>query len=250
MKMSKLLMLTLALAAALGAQPAPPVSPKASETGAAFIPAAQLRAMLEAELLPRIHSGDGELELTLARELPSIPVPADKAAQVKILYHPTPLTPYFRVRFAIVSPGSPQSAAPVEATAYYTAKLYRPVWVLRSPAKRGDSLDRVDMEQERRDVLALATPLWKEGTASAKHCLNQPLATGTLLAERHVKATPVVLRGQIVQAQVQVRSLMVRVKAEALEDAAPGEPVRLRNVQTQREIKGIVVDEHTVKINL
>ena len=44
--------------------------------------------------------------------------------------------------------------------------------------------------------------------------------------------------------------LKVRGYDETLEDAAPGEPVRLRNIQTQREIRGIVVNEHIVKIKL
>ncbi len=249
MMTTRIFLFSLSLATLVVAQPVPLPAANTAEANQTFIPAVQLRAMLEAELLPRLNKGGGELELTLARELPLIPQPTDKAAHVQIIYHPTPLTPYFRVRFVIVARGQKPEAA-VEWTAYYTAKLYRQVWVLRSAGKRGDSLDRVDMEQERRDVLSNNTPLWLGEKPDTKFCLNQPLGTGALLAERHVKATPVILRGQIVHAEVQVRALMVRVKAEALEDAAPGEPVRLRNIQTQREIRGIVVNEHIVKIKL
>ena len=71
-----------------------------------------------------------------------------------------------------------------------------------------------------------------------------------MIYDRHVKLTPVVKRGQIVDAFVQVRSLTIRLKAEVLEDGAPGETVRMRNLQTKKEIRGVVINEKFIKVSL
>ena len=65
-----------------------------------------------------------------------------------------------------------------------------------------------------------------------------------------MKHTPVVFRGQVVDALIQIRALTVKLKVEVLQDGAPGDVVRMRNLQTRREIRGIVINEKNVKINL
>lgn len=233
MMILRIYLISLALAATLPAAttPAKPVSP--------------VGEMLEGELLTLLDPGAGLLELTPARALPKIDVPEKGALSVKILNHPGRPLPYFRVRFALLNDGKKIGEWP----AYYKAKLYRDVWVVRSPARRGESLDRVDMELERRDVINVRTPLWNGEKPDSKYCLMQPLGSGSLVYDRYVKHTPVVFRGQVVDAVIQIRALKIRLPVEVLQDGAPGDVVRMRNLQTRREIRGTVINEKYIKIN-
>ncbi len=211
------------------------------------LPASDLGKMLELELeallLPKKN---GELELIPTRPLPTISVPADKALQLRVLYHPGTPMAYMRVKFSLRTDDEQLG----EWTVYYRAKLYRDVWVARSPGQVKKPLDQVDLAKERRDVINVRQSLWQGKKTDSKFCLAQGVSSGSLIYDRHVKLTPVVKRGQIVDAFVQLRSLTIRLKAEVLEDGAPGETVRMRNLQTKKELRGTVINEKFIKVRL
>ncbi len=236
--MKRLTEILFALAAATTLMAAPKPEP---------LPASDLGKMLELELeallLPKKN---GELELIPTRPLPTISVPADKALQLRVLYHPGTPMAYMRVKFSLRTDDEQLG----EWTVYYRAKLYRDVWVARSPGQVKKPLDQVDLAKERRDVINVRQSLWQGKKTDSKFCLAQGVSSGSLIYDRHVKLTPVVKRGQIVDAFVQLRSLTIRLKAEVLEDGAPGETVRMRNLQTKKELRGTVINEKFIKVRL
>ncbi len=211
------------------------------------LPASDLGQMLELELeallLPKKN---GELDLIPTRPLPIISVPANKSLQLRVLYHPGTPMAYMRIRFSLRTDDGQLG----EWTVYYRAKLYRDVWVARSPGQAKKPLDQIDLAKERRDVINVRQSLWQGKKADSKFCLAQGVSSGSLVYDRHVKLTPVVKRGQIADAFVQVRSLTIRLKVEVLEDGAPGEIVRMRNLQTKKEIRGVVINEKFIKVRL
>ena len=210
------------------------------------LPAAELGKMLSAELRALLLPKDGgELELTPVRALPTIPVPADQALQLRVLYHPGAPMAYMRVKFALKADGKQLG----EWTVYYRVKLYRDVWVARSPGQVGKPLDQVDLIRERRDVINVRQPLWNGKKADSKACLARGVASGSLIYNRHVKLTPVVKRGQTADAFIRVRSLTVVLKVEVLEDGAPGEMVRMRNLKTKKELRGTVINEKFIRVS-
>ena len=230
------ILLTLTAAATLVAAPKPEP-----------LPASDLGKMLESELVALLlPKKNGELELIPTRPLPTISVPANKALQLRVLYHPGTPMAYMRIKFSLRSDGEQLG----EWTVYYRAKLYRNVWVARSPGQVKKPLNQVDLTKERRDVINVRQSLWQGKKADSTFCLAQGISSGSLIYDRHVKLTPVVKRGQVVDAFVQVRSLTIRLKAEALEDGAPGEIVRMRNLQTKKEIRGVVINEKFIKVSL
>ena len=212
MKYLARILLTLTAAATLAAAPKPEPLP-ASDLGK------MLESELKALLLPK---KSGELELVPTRPLPTISAPASKTLQLRVLYHPGTPMAYMRVKFSLHTEDEQLG----EWTVYYRAKLYQDVWVARSSSQSKKSLDQVDLAKERRDVINVRQLLW------------------------HVKLTPVVKRGQIADAFVQIRSLTVRLKVEVLEDGAPGETVRIRNLQTKKEIRGIVINEKFIRVSI
>ncbi|MDP7010417.1 MAG: flagellar basal body P-ring formation chaperone FlgA [Verrucomicrobiota bacterium] len=230
------ILLILAAAATLMAATKPQTLP-ASDLGK------MLELELEALLLPKKN---GELELIPTRPLPTISVPANKTVQLRVLYHPGTPMAYMRVKFSLRTDDEQLG----EWTVYYRAKLYRDVWVARSPGQTKKPLDQVDLAKERRDVINVRQALWQGKKADSTFCLAQGVSSGSLIYDRHVKFTPVVKRGQVASAFVQIRSLTIRLKVEVLEDGAPGETVRMRNLQTKKELRGTVINGKFIKVSL
>ena len=56
------------------------------------------------------------------------------------------------------------------------------------------------------------------------------------------------LRNQTVDAVLIHKSLVIRLRVQALEDGAPGEVIRLRNTSSAKEIRGTVVNSREVKV--
>ena len=109
------------------------------------LPASDLGKMLELELeallLPKKN---GELELIPTRPLPTISVLADKAVQLRVLYHPGTPMAHMRVKFSLRTDDDQLG----EWTVYYRAKLYRDVWVARSSGQAKKTLDQIDLAKE------------------------------------------------------------------------------------------------------
>jgi len=230
------ILLALTAAATLAAAPKPDP-----------LPASELGKMLEAELkVLLLPKKSGELELVPTRPLPTIAVPANKTLQLRVLYHPGTPMAYMRIKFSLHTEDEQLG----EWTVYYRAKLYQDVWIARSSSQAKKTLDQVDLAKERRDVINVRQLLWHGNKANSKFCLAQGISSGSLIYDRHIKLTPVVKRGQIADAFVQIRSLTVRLKVEVLEDGAPGEMVRIRNLQSKKEIRGVVINEKFIRVSL
>ena len=65
-----------------------------------------------------------------------------------------------------------------------------------------------------------------------------------------IRARPLVLRGQMVEAVFQDGTLGISLMVETLEDGTLGQTVRVRNPKTKRELFGKVENEKTIRITL
>jgi flagella basal body P-ring formation protein FlgA len=57
-------------------------------------------------------------------------------------------------------------------------------------------------------------------------------------------------RGQTIEARFQSGALAISMRVEVLEEGAPGQVVRVRNVRSQKEFRGKVQDENTILVSL
>jgi flagellar basal body P-ring formation protein FlgA len=128
------------------------------------------------------------------------------------------------------------------------AKIWRDVWVAKSPLRSGQLLADADIGRERRDVLGLRDLLPEEPRENLE--LVESVSAGTPLTSRSVRPKPVVHRGQMVDAQVQDGTLLISLRVEVLENGAPGQNIRVRNVQSRREFRGKVINEQTILVSL
>jgi flagellar basal body P-ring formation protein FlgA len=207
---------------------------------------ADLKEQLTAVLQRDYVKDKGELELRLTRPWLPMLVP-DESLTLKILDLPTTgITANCIVRFELNTQRERIGAwqAPVQA------RLWREVWVARTPVKSGTPFVEADLTRERRDVINLREALLPEHPPAAALEMADTLAAGAPVSSRSVRLRPIVHRGQVVDAQLLDGAMTISLKAEVLENGVPGQVVRARNLQTKREFKGKVHDDQRLQILL
>ena len=79
---------------------------------------------------------------------------------------------------------------------------------------------------------------------------RRALRAKAMLRTYDVEAQPVVQKGDVVTIIVESAALKVATVGEALENGAQGETIRVRNTESRREVRGVILDKKTVRIPL
>ncbi|HEY1790561.1 MAG TPA: flagellar basal body P-ring formation chaperone FlgA [Verrucomicrobiae bacterium] len=207
---------------------------------------ASLITLLTESLQKNYVKDRGDLELNLTQPWDATVVP-DEPLTVKVLELPTEgVTRSFIVRFQLCT------ATDIVGTWDVTlqAHIWRNVWVAHSDLLRGELLADADVMQDRRDILTAHEPLADFPQNDATLELADSVPADHILFARDLKLRAIIHRGQVADAVVQDGSLNVSAKVQALEDGAPGQLIRARNVVSQRDLTGKVLDDHTIEISL
>jgi len=186
----------------------------------------------------------GELELSFNRPWNNLPVP-DDVLTVKLKEMPTSgVSANFICRFELL--------AGTESVGVFQQPLQAKVWkevvVARSNLIRGQLLKDADVGPERRDLLTLRDYVTQIPADDPYIEFRENVPAGTPLTTRALRLRAIVKRGRVLDAVLQEESMTISVKAEALEDGVPGQPIRVRNVRSKREFRGKVQDEQTVMV--
>ncbi len=236
-------------AAAVPAQTVPTkLAAKATEPAAPvrMVEGDELLELLTAKLVPARKKEESDLLLEFAREWKPVPAPEGDLS-VNLVEQPTTgPNAYFLVRFELLADKKKVGAW----TVFLKGKMMRTVWVIRSAAQRGENLSKLDLAQERRDVMNLQGGFWSGPNEGPAQSLTQNLPAGAILFARHTQLMPVIRRGELVDAIISDKALLVRLKVEVLEDGAPGQLVRIRNNTTRKELRGKVINEGTIQVVL
>ena len=207
---------------------------------------ANLVALLTTSLQQDYVKDRGELEINLTQPWDAAVVP-DEPLTVKVLELPTEgVTRSFIVRFQLCT--ASEIAGTWDATVQ--AHIWRNVWVAHSDLLRGELLADADVVQDRRDILTAHEPLADFSPGDSTLELADSVHADTILFARDLKLRAIIHRGQVADAVVQDGTLNVTAKVQALEDGAPGQLIRARNVASQRDLTGKVLDDHTIEISL
>lgn len=205
----------------------------------------ELRTLLTESLNAGRNANGAEWELRITRPWTPVKVP-DELLTVEILEPAiNRMTPNSVLRFEMRAGrqliGSWQ--VPVQA------RLWREVVVAESPLQRGQLLADAPVTRVRRDVLTLRDPLYELPAVPTAYELTESVAMGTPLTLRALRLKPVVYRGQTVNAIMGDNALTILLKVEVMEEGVPGQFVRVRNLQSRRELRGKVQDEQTIAIS-
>ena len=129
------------------------------------------------------------------------------------------------------------------------AQLWQEVWVATSRLDRGQSLSAALVSVQKVDVLRERNPLICAETDPSSLDLVTSVAAGRPLTRRDVVGRPVIRKGQVVEVVAQNGMMAISMKALALENGTTGKQIRLRNLESRREINGEVINENKVHIH-
>ncbi|MFA6286570.1 MAG: flagellar basal body P-ring formation chaperone FlgA [Opitutaceae bacterium] len=188
---------------------------------------------LNAQLATRYRT-TGDLRLSWNRARPAS-APAD--AELVIVSAPAELAPQLLVTVRAKSPSGQES----EYTLILRAELWRDGWTLREPAVIATPLNSTALDTRRYDALRERDALFSESLAELDFARSVP--AGRLLTWRDVVRRPLVRRGQAVDVVATDGNLTVTLRAIALDDAARGESVRVRNPDSKKDFVAIVIAE-------
>jgi flagellar basal body P-ring formation protein FlgA len=207
-----------------------------------------VQELLTEKLTADYLSQGGELELRLVRKWTEVPIP-DEPLVVKLSQLPAQgVMQSFSVRLELANDREKLGSWQIPVR----ASLWKDVWVAQRNLKRGEVLQPGDLGRERRDVLVSRNHIEADtlDVAVSEWEVAENLNSGGPLNRWSVRRKPVVYRGQLADALVHNGSLTISLKVQVLEDAIPGQPVRVRNPNTKRELQGKVNHDQTISIQL
>lgn len=189
----------------------------------------------------------GQIELRLSRPWTPVAI-ADEAFTLKVLDIPTSgIAANFIARFELETAFG-EHLGPWQTS--LQARVWREVWVARSPIKRGEPAATADLVRERRDLLLCHEAMADLISQDAALEFVEPVPQGAPILARFIKPRAVVRRGQNLAAVIQDGALMITLKVEALEDGAAGQFIRVRNPLSRRDLHAKIVDEQNVLVSL
>ena len=234
-----------------------PVTPAASTPAATRISAPAARSNMrlgEAELFERLARKltdrlaleDGELSLSPVSPWTPVEMPAG-TWDVTLVEAPDVkgLTSNFYLHFR-VDAGDRQIG---EWQVPVRAQLSQDVWVATRRLSRGETPDpAADLDKRRLNVLAERQAPIPAHTALDGYELAQTVAAGQPLTWRDLSPRTLVHRGQVVNVVAADGPFSISMKALATQDGASGATVRVRNINSQRDIEAQVVGENKVQV--
>jgi len=230
-----------------GAPAAPTTAAAANAPAAATTRTIEEKDVLDAlqkELTARLGL-EGALQLAFAQPWGSVNLPSGADWNLTITQVPPgKLASTALVSFRILSGGRQVG----EWQTIFRAQLWKPVWVATRRLDRGAQIDPSVLNVQSVDVLREKQALVPAETDLSLYEMAQTVSQERPLAWRDIAARPLVRKGQVVEVVANDGALHISMKALALANAAQGETVLVRNLDSKNNITARVVNANTVQV--
>jgi flagellar basal body P-ring formation protein FlgA len=224
------------------AAPIPSVAPApAAEANATAFTSDQLISALTHDLANHYRL-EGDFRLELVR--PWTPLDRTAAAwDVVVTEYPAAPTETLYLRCSLLADG----AVAADVTLTLRASLWRDAWFAREPLAMGATFDKEMLDVRRVDSLrernALPATIGDDSFIFARQVQADRVVTWQDVARR-----PLVRKGDVVDVVASEGGLEVTMKAQATENGVRGDTVTVRNMETRKDISGLVVAEDRVEV--
>ncbi len=129
-------------------------------------------------------------------------------------------------------------------------RVFGEVLVTARPISRGDPLGRTDIIARRQEISKLNHGYYRQADEVIGKLAARALPAGTPLTPRMLKARLLVRRGDDVTILANTGLLQVRSKGKALQDAALGERITVRNTRSKRIVEGVAIRAGIVQVHM
>ncbi|MEO5958827.1 MAG: flagellar basal body P-ring formation chaperone FlgA [Opitutaceae bacterium] len=185
---------------------------------------------------------EGDLQLELLRAW-TPPAQVASAWDINVLEYPSVATSSMLLRCRVIADAVPAA----DVTFVLRASLWRDAWAARQPVAAGAAFDpsglevrRIDMFRER-DVLPAVV-------GDASFVFTRSVGAGRLLTWRDIALRPLVKKGALVEVSAVDGTLVVTMKALAMESGVRGDKVTVRNTESRKDFSATVTDENRVQV--
>lgn len=134
-----------------------------------------------------------------------------------------------------------------EDTLVLRVSLWREGMIAALPLKRGEPVSLQAVTTRRVDALRDRESL-PVSVAGEDYVLAREIPAGRMLSWRDVIRRPLVHRGQMVEVQAGSGTLVITIKALAMQDGARGDNVRVRNLESKRDFVAKVTAENRAEV--
>lgn len=185
----------------------------------------------------------GELQLDLLR--PWTPPPlASGEWEMNVVVPPQSLGPQIIVRVRLTQAGRSVG----EWNLPLGAQLWADALTARQPLLRGDLLDRSLCDFRRTDFIRERDAV-PAGADLSGLTVARPLSTGDTLTWRDVAKRALVQRGDRVEVVASSGSLLITMKALALQSGALGDTIVVRNPESRKDFSAVVTAENQARVS-
>ncbi len=129
-------------------------------------------------------------------------------------------------------------------------KQYQEVWITRTAVSRGTILDRSHVALERKEVSNHNREYFSIDRSPVGLITKRPLRRGDILQVLALEKPMAVKRGDRVIVIARVNGLEIRTAATALNSAAEGDRIRVKNLSSKKELEGTLHKNSVVHINI
>jgi flagella basal body P-ring formation protein FlgA len=123
-------------------------------------------------------------------------------------------------------------------------------WVVatRRPLKRGQIIDKDDVYPSLIDVRRMPKEVLTRLEGAWGKVVMQTLEINMPIAENNLGDVPVIKKGQRVTLIISAPGLKITTQGETREDGYPGRQIRVVNLYSNRDVRGIPIDDSNVKV--
>lgn len=129
-------------------------------------------------------------------------------------------------------------------------QIFAEILTTSRPISRGDMITAADLIARRQEISKLKRGYYRQREDVIGKLAARSLPAGTPLSPRMLKAQLLVRRGDDVTILASVGSLQVRSKGTALQNAAMGERISVRNTRSKRIIEGVAIKPGTIQVHM
>ena len=127
--------------------------------------------------------------------------------------------------------------------------LYRDVWVLKRTVSAGEILTPSDLIPERRHSRGLSPQMVDDPDEIIGMSAKRRIMAGSDLRRNQWQSESVIERGQTVKILFDSKAIRLVAPGQCLEDAGPGDMVRVMNLESRKVISARVLNGQTVKVD-
>jgi flagellar basal body P-ring formation protein FlgA len=227
-----LLLLLALVAAPLRAAEESPMSPLTQDA---------FTSTLNRELAAHFNL-EGDLQLELLRPW-SPPQKLARDWQVIVTEYPSIAASAMLLRCRLLADGEPSG----DLTITLRASLWRDAWTARQPLAHNAAFDPALLEVRRVDLFRDRDAL-PAAVGDASYMFSRAVHAGRIVTWRDIARRPLVKKGDMVEVSAAEGSLVISMKALALQSGAQGESVTLRNLESRKDFTAFVIDENRVQV--